>query len=52
MWHTDYEDGDLYLDQPPDQVRELGREMGVPESYLAAVAEDLADEQVGDRVAE
>jgi hypothetical protein len=43
---------DLYLDQPPDLAMELRSQMRIPDDYFAAIAEDLTDQQAGDRVAQ
>jgi hypothetical protein len=52
LWDADYESDDLYLDRPPEEARELRREMGVSEDYFAAVADDLTEEQTEAKVAE
>ncbi len=52
LWDADYEDGDLYLDRSPDEARVLMDEMEIASDYYGAIAEDLTDEQAGDRVAE
>jgi len=51
LWDADYESGDLYLDRPPEEARELRREMDVPEDYFGAIAEDLTEEQAEASVA-
>ena len=45
LWDADYEDGDLYLDQPPDLAMELRNQMRIPDDYFAAIADDLTEEQ-------
>jgi hypothetical protein len=40
LWDADYEDGDLYLDRPPEEAGELRKEMRIPDDYFAAVADD------------
>jgi hypothetical protein len=52
LWDADYESGDLYLDRPPEEARELRREMGVSEDYFAGVADDLTEEQTKAKAAE
>jgi len=52
LWDADYEDEALYLDRAPEEARELRRTMGIEERYFEAVAEDLTDRQVADRIAE
>jgi hypothetical protein len=52
LWDADYESDDLYLDRPPEEARELRREMGISEDYFAAVADDLTQEQTVAKVAE
>ena len=52
LWDADYECDDLFLDRPPEEARELRREMRIPEDYFAAVADDLTEEQTEARAAE
>jgi hypothetical protein len=52
LWDADCESGDLYLDRPPEEGRELRREMGVSEDYFTTVADDLREEQARVKVAE
>jgi hypothetical protein len=52
LWDADYECDDLFLDRPPEEARELGLEMDIPEDYFTAIAEDLSEEQAHVKVAE
>ena len=52
LWDADYEDGNLYLDQPPDLAMELRSQMRIPDDYFAAIADDLTEDQALARVAE
>lgn len=52
LWDADYEDGDLYLDQPPDLAMKLRSQMRIPDDYFAAIADDLTEEQAVASVAE
>jgi len=52
LWDGDYEDGDLYLDRPPEEARDLMDEMEIADGYYDAIAEDLTDEQMAATVAE
>jgi len=52
LWDADYEDGDLYLDRPPEEARHLMDEMEIADGYYDAIAEDLTDEQTVAKVAE
>ena len=52
LWDADYADGDLYLDRPPEEARDLMGEMEIADSYYDAIAEDLTDGQTLAKVAE
>jgi hypothetical protein len=52
LWDADYESDDLFMDRAPEEARELRREMRIEDDYFVAVAEDLTDQQAGDRVVE
>jgi len=45
LWDSDYEDGDMYLDHPPEKSKELIDWMEIDDNYFTAIAEDLTDEQ-------
>ena len=52
LWDADYEDGDLYLDRPPEEARDLMDNMWIGDGYYDAIAEDLTEEQAESQVAE
>ena len=52
LWDADYEYDDLFLDRPPEEARELRKEMLISDDYFAAIAEDLSEEQAEASVAE
>jgi len=45
LWDSDYEDGDMYLDHPPEKSKELIDWMEIDDDYFTAIAEDQTDEQ-------
>ena len=52
LWDADYESGDLYLDQPPEELQTLEELTGVAEGYYRWTPEDLSAEQTAARVFE
>lgn len=44
LWDSDYEDGDIYMDHPPEKSKELLDWMEIDDDYFTAIAEDLTDE--------
>jgi len=52
LWDADYEDGDLYLDRPPPEARNLMDEMWIADGYFDAIADDLSEEQAEAKIAE
>ena len=45
LWDSDYEDGDMYLDHPPEISKKLIDWMEIDDDYFTAIVEDLTDEQ-------
>ena len=45
LWDSDYEDGDMYLDHPPEKSKELIDWMEIDDDYFMAIADDFTDEQ-------
>ena len=41
LWDADYESGDLFLDRPPEEAKELRKEMRIAEDYYPALARQL-----------
>ena len=52
LWDADYEDGHLYLDQPPEKSEWLKYMTRIQEDYFVAIADDLADEEAQVRIKE
>ena len=43
LWDSDYEDGHLYVDQPPEKAAWMRQKMRVREDYFLAIADDLSE---------
>src|SRR5512136_1940533 len=52
LWDADYESDDFFLDRPPEEARELRKQMLIAEDYFAAIANDLSEEQAEGTVAQ
>jgi hypothetical protein len=45
LWDSDYEDGDIFMDHPPEKSKELFDWMEISDDYFTVIADDLTDEQ-------
>jgi hypothetical protein len=52
LWDADYEDGDLYLDRPPEEAQALRMLTRVPQEYYLSIPDDLSDEAAEGQLAE
>ena len=52
LWDADYDDADLYLDQPPEKSEWLKSMARIPDNYYLAIADDLSEEDIEKKLAE
>jgi len=52
LWDADYDDADLYLDQPPEKAEWLKSMTRIPDNYYLAVADDLKEEEIAEKLAD
>jgi len=45
LWDADYEDGDIYMDHPPEKTQWLKYMVMISDDYYTAIADDLNDEE-------
>jgi hypothetical protein len=50
LWDADYDDADLYLDQPPEKAEWLKSMTRIPDNYYLAIADDLNEEEIAERL--
>jgi hypothetical protein len=50
LWDVDYDDADLYLDQPPEESESLRSMAGISDSYYLGIADDLNDEAIQEKL--
>lgn len=52
LWDADYDDADLYLDQPPEKGELLKHMARIPDNYFLAIPDDLREEEIAEKLAE
>jgi hypothetical protein len=52
LWDADYDDADLYVDQPHEKSESLKSMAGIGDSYYLAIADDLSEEDIEKKLAE
>jgi hypothetical protein len=52
LWDADYDDADLYLDQPPEKAEWMKGMARIPDNYYLAIADDLKEKEITDELAE
>lgn len=52
LWDRDYEDGDIYMDHPPEKTEWLKYMAMIPDNYYTAIADDLTDEEAQVKIKE
>jgi hypothetical protein len=52
LWDRDYEDGDIYMDHPPEKTEWLKYMAMIPENYYTSIADDLTDEEAQVKIEE
>ena len=52
LWDRDYEDGDIYMDHPPEKTEWLNYMARIPDNYYTAIADDLTDEEAQVKIEE
>ena len=52
LWDRDYEDGDIYMDHPPEKTEWLKYMAVIPENYYTAIADDLTDKEAQVKIKE
>ncbi len=52
LWDRDYEDGDTYMDHPPEKTEWLKYMARIPDNYYTAIADDLTDEEAQVKIKE
>jgi hypothetical protein len=52
LWDRDYEDGDIYMDHPPEKTEWLKYMARIPDNYYTSIADDLTDEEVQVKIKE
>jgi hypothetical protein len=52
LWDRDYEDGDIYMDHPPEKTEWLKYMASIPDNYYTAIADDLTDEEATAQIKE
>ena len=50
LWDADYDDADIYLDQPPEKAEWLKGMARIPDNYFLAIADDLNEEQITEKL--
>ncbi len=49
LWDADYDDADLYLDQPPEKAEWLKKMARISDNYYLAIADDLKEEDIAEK---
>ena len=52
LWDRDYEDGDIYMDHPPEKTEWLKYMAMIPGNYYTAIADDLTDKEAQVKIKE
>ena len=52
LWDADYEDGDIYMDHPPEKTEWLKDMAAIRDDYFTAIADDLTDEEAKAQIKE
>jgi hypothetical protein len=52
LWDRDYEDGDIYMDHPPEKTEWLKYTAMIPDNYYTSIADDLTDEEAQAKIKE
>jgi hypothetical protein len=52
LWDADYEDEALYLDASPEEAEWLKSMTRIPDNYYTAIADDLKDHEIEEKLAE
>ncbi|MCP4611472.1 MAG: hypothetical protein GY845_22390 [Planctomycetes bacterium] len=52
LWDRDYEDGDIYMDHPPEKTEWLKYMAMISDNYYTAIADDLTDEEAQVKIKE
>ncbi len=52
LWDSDYEDGHIYMDHPPEKTQWLKYMVMISDDYYAAIADDLTDEEAQAQIKE
>jgi len=50
LWDRDYEDGDIYMDHPPEKTQWLKHMARIPDNYYTAIADDLNDKDAQEKI--
>ncbi|HUU17840.1 MAG TPA: hypothetical protein VMW72_11865 [Sedimentisphaerales bacterium] len=52
LWDRDYEDGDIYMDHPPEKTKWLKYMAMIPDDYYTAIADDLTNKEAQVKIKE
>lgn len=52
LWDADYDDADLYVDQPPEKAAWLKSMARIPNNYYLVIADDLKEEEILEKLAD
>jgi len=52
LWDRDYEDGDIYMDHPPEKTQWLKYMVMISDNYYTAIADDLSDKEAQMKIKE
>ena len=52
LWDRDYEDGDIYMDHPPEKTEWLKYMVMISDNYYTAIADDLTDAEAQVKIKE
>ena len=50
LWDADYDDADIYMDQPPEKAEWLKSMARISDNYFLAIADDLNEEQTDEKL--
>ncbi|MHC4740480.1 MAG: hypothetical protein ACYS8Z_01075 [Planctomycetota bacterium] len=46
LWDADYDDADIYIDQPPEKSQWLRHMARISDNYFLAIADDLREDEI------
>jgi hypothetical protein len=52
LWDADYDDEGLFVDDSPERADEIRRLAGISNKYYRAVADDLTDKEIEEKLGE